>query len=62
MKKFTEVVIVIILILLIYQTFKTEKFIATFSEALANKDFNFKGDARGRSEADKELAQIIRQN
>lgn len=59
MKRFTEVVLVIILILLIYQTFKTEKFVQTFSQALASKNFNFKNDARGYSEADKYLSQIV---
>jgi len=62
MKRFAEVVLVIILILLIYQTFRNENFIQTFSGALASKNFNFQNDARGYSQADKYLNNLIRNN
>jgi hypothetical protein len=58
--KFTEVVVSIILVLLIYQTFKTEKFVQTFSDALATKNYNFKNDKYGYSQADKYLASQLR--
>jgi hypothetical protein len=59
MIKFTEVVVTIILVLLIYQTFKNEQFAQTFSGALASKRFNFQNDAMGYSQADKYLASVI---
>ena len=55
MTKFSEAILVLIMILLIYIVFKSDHF-ANFTKTLANKNFNFKPDARGYSEADKFLA------
>ncbi len=59
MEKFIEACIVLILILLMYNIFKTEKFIDTVSHAISSMEFNFKNDAKGYSEADKYLKNYL---
>lgn len=59
MEKFIEGCIVVILVLLIYVIFRTEKFIGTVSDAIAAKKFNFENDAQGYSSADKFLKTLI---
>lgn len=59
MEKFYEACIIIILVLLIYIIFKAEKFTNTFAKGLAAREFNFKNDKNGYSQADKYLATIL---
>lgn len=59
MEKFCEIAILIVLILLVYLVFRGEHFIQTVSETIKSREFNFKPDAHGRSQADYVLADLI---
>lgn len=56
MEKFCEVLCLIIVLMLFYLIWRSERFVATFTDALASRQFNFGRDAAGYSEADKFLA------
>jgi hypothetical protein len=47
-----ETLCVIIVILLVYIIWRSESFVATFSDTLKAKEFNFKNNAQGYSQAD----------
>jgi len=54
MERFLEAMCAIIIVLLAYIILRQEKFISVASASAARK-FNFEGDARGYSQADKFL-------
>lgn len=54
MEKFLEAMCAVIIVLLAYIILRQEKFIS-FTEAVAAKEFNFKHDAQGYSQADRFL-------
>ena len=56
MEKFFKACVILILILLIYLIFRSEKFIASVTDTIRAKDFNFKNDRYGNSGADYYLA------
>ena len=58
MIKFVEAACCVIIVLLAYIILKQEKFMG-FAETIKAKEFNFKNDARGYSEADKYLKTIL---
>ncbi len=58
MTRFLEAACCIIIVLLAYIILRQEKFIS-FTETVKAKDFNFKHDMRGYSEADVHLKNLL---
>jgi hypothetical protein len=66
MEKFMEICVIIVIVLLLYIAYTQEKryrvyenFVGSFSQALANKEFNFKPDLSGWSHADHALTELV---
>lgn len=59
MQKFCEIAIIIVIILLIYIVFRTENFIQSVGATSRAREFNFKNDAHGYSQADHMLAGLL---
>lgn len=61
MEKFCEVCLIIIIVLLIYLVFRGESFIQSVTDTRRTREFNFKPDAHGWSQADYYLQSKLNQ-